>query len=202
MSVTQPVPALFAHCQEVYRAMDRATETEIIDGVPAKVWTGYTTKLFRKLDLSVPYYSSIKHALETMDCIRQYQRGGGGSPSKWIMVQVPTPELWDSKNLTDVMRARRTGGKNAVTQSQQQRDLSGRVAELEKQIPILMNAMAGLQAMIDELTGGTIYEDEVLGATPDPVDTEPQEDIDVGSTSTAQDVGTVLMATGGIETNG
>lgn len=84
-------PALLLHAQRVFEAM-LAESSETSHGT---VYEGFLTKLFETLNLSVPYYSSVTKALKAMDCIRQLHRGGGKSPSRWLLVQEPTNELFN-----------------------------------------------------------------------------------------------------------
>jgi hypothetical protein len=89
-------PAPFLHCETVYKAM-RETATEVHESeVPMLVWEGFLTKLMLNLNLSVPYYSTVKNYLTKMGCIRQLKRGGGTTPSQWELIKPPTPALWDA----------------------------------------------------------------------------------------------------------
>lgn len=92
MVAKRPMPAVYRHCVEVYETMNRDAE---LDADGALIWVGYTTKMIRKLGLAVPLYSSVTGHLKAMDCIRQKSRGGGGTPSCWVLIQAPTEELWE-----------------------------------------------------------------------------------------------------------
>jgi hypothetical protein len=97
------VPALYEHCQTVYKAMVEEAEFVAPDNDNTdrqqlfRQWEGHTTKLVAKCGLSVPYYSRVLRALQAMDCVRQLRRGGGGSKSVWLLMQEPTLELFGSK---------------------------------------------------------------------------------------------------------
>lgn len=97
--VTEIVPpAIYNHSVAVYDAMESTAENIQVgktDEERGIVWTGFTTKLFADLGLSVPYYSQCLKMLKGMDCIRQLRRGGGGSPSQWLLMQRPTAELYE-----------------------------------------------------------------------------------------------------------
>lgn len=59
------------------------------------VYEGFFTALItHKLNLSVPYYTSIRKALIRMGCVRQLKRGGGSAPSQWELVYEPTLEAF------------------------------------------------------------------------------------------------------------
>lgn len=87
-------PALFMHCCTVWDEMNAKAEDTVYEGQPVRMYEGYLTRLFEGLHLSVPYYSSVMRMLKQMDCVRQLQRGGGGSKSKWAVMQRPTEDLW------------------------------------------------------------------------------------------------------------
>ncbi len=74
----------------------QASKQDFEGGHQAYVYEGFLTKLFKDELLSVPYYSHVTQALKGMDCVRQLRRGGGSSPSSWLMVQKPTRELFDN----------------------------------------------------------------------------------------------------------
>jgi hypothetical protein len=135
----QPVsdaPALFQHCCEVWETMDKASKDLVLPetGDKVRVYEGFTTKLFDQLHLPVPYYTSVFTALKGMDCVRQIRRGGGGSPSQWLIVQRPTIELFDhAKSKSTVVKA----GRDAQL-AQMINDLNTRVNKLEQAVTILL----------------------------------------------------------------
>lgn len=94
-------PALFEHCRRVYAAMlDEARALAPNDNPDENedviiVYEGFLTKLItHQLNLSVPYYTSVRTALIRMGCVRQMRRGGGSSPSQWEMIYEPTLEAF------------------------------------------------------------------------------------------------------------
>jgi len=121
------MPAVFNHCEVIYNAMDEAA---VPDEEGNQIYQGYLTKLFRTLNFSVPYYTSVMNHLKRMDCVRQLQRGGGGSASRWLILQPPTADLFNNspglkKTSTDLVQA------------QQIRDLNTRLNEQEDRIAML-----------------------------------------------------------------
>jgi hypothetical protein len=89
--MNENIPVLYQHCCEVYAAMEAASQPGE-DG--QQRWTGALTKLLNKIGLSNPYYSAVTQSLKAMDCIRQERRGGGGTPSIWLLMQPPSETLW------------------------------------------------------------------------------------------------------------
>ena len=87
------LPAVYHHCVTVWKEMD---STAADDDEGQRVYTGHLTKLFRKVGLSVPYYTNVMNHLKRMDCVRQLYRGGGGTPSRWVLLQEPTTILFES----------------------------------------------------------------------------------------------------------
>jgi hypothetical protein len=99
-SLQQP-SALYEHCLRVYGTMEKEAVHETIvleDGTKLEVlmWTGALTKVFGRLELSTPYYTHVMDHLKRMDCVEQYRRGGGSTPSKWVLHREPTPDLFEN----------------------------------------------------------------------------------------------------------
>jgi|SRR5262245_43065976 len=135
------IPALFEHACRVYEEMRRTAvpwkDAQPVDGVQPYVYEGHLTTLFRKLALSVPYYTSIKNQLAGMGCIEQLRRGGGSTPSKWVLWHEPELEAWKEFAPTKSRRG------NATQMMQGQiKDLSDRVSKLEGQVEYLMDYVA------------------------------------------------------------
>ena len=120
-------PALFEHVSTIYNAMAEGVE-EDKDG--NKVWTGFATHLFKEYDLSVPYYTQVMRMLQAMDCLRQLRRGGGTAPSKWLLNQEPSMELFDAA--CQIPGAYR--GSKAAQTDQMLRDLSNRLTAVEDRL--------------------------------------------------------------------
>ena len=120
-------PALFEHVSTIYNAMAEGAE-EDKDG--NKIWTGFATHLFKEYDLSVPYYTQVMRMLQAMDCLRQLRRGGGTAPSKWLLNQEPSMELFDAA--CQIPGAYR--GSKAAQTDQMLRDLSNRLTAVEDRL--------------------------------------------------------------------
>lgn len=144
-------PALYDHCEEVYGLLKAKAEPRIINGLTADVYVGFTTKLFKENRISVPYYTHIMNALQAMDCIRQLRRGGGSSPSEWLLMQEPALDRYrDRAGIFDPAARRQAVGAETV---QQLRALNHRVSQLESVVQALLSAhLAGED---DGDTGGS-----------------------------------------------
>jgi hypothetical protein len=106
------VPALFEHACSVYKAMEESSEMD--DTLGLRVYEGHLTNLFKKLLLSVPYYTEIKNRLISIGCIEQVRRGGGTAMSRWVLWKEPTLEEWKYAS------SKRPGRGNTITVLQQQ----------------------------------------------------------------------------------
>jgi hypothetical protein len=83
-------PARFDHARRVLAQM-------VLEAGPDNpVWTGNLTALFKNLGLHIPAYTEVRKLLINAGAIRQQKRGGGGSPSQWIIdkTSLETDELW------------------------------------------------------------------------------------------------------------
>jgi hypothetical protein len=129
-------PALFDHCVQIYEAMEADSEKRTEEGNLIDVWEGFMTKLFSTQGMSVPYYTSVRNALMGMDCIRQMRRGGGSSPSVWMLVRKPTTELFNAFAPANNTTAQRRASKKTVNGMLEQRqiDLMRRIEDLEKRV--------------------------------------------------------------------
>jgi hypothetical protein len=135
------IPAMYNHITEVYTRMVDQAKPEDIEGRELLVYEGHLTKLImRELRLSMPYYTSITRALRSMGCIEQIRRGGGTSPSRWVLWKEPTFEAWQA---TDGDKARR--GNATTVRDQRVKDLHERVAKLEEIVDQLVKALIALQ---------------------------------------------------------
>ena len=124
-------PALFEHCKSVYDAMYHTADIggDEIEGYP--VWEGFLVKLITKdLNLSVPYYSTIMSALKQMDCVRQVKRGGGGAPSKWVLLTEPTQARFETMVKKKSLATTETTRKRDAT-AQALSDLNERLRRVE-----------------------------------------------------------------------
>lgn len=113
-------------------------ETPPQEEAPIIVYEGFLTQLVTgQLNLSVPYFTSIRKTLINMGCIRQLRRGGGTAPSQWEMIMEPTPEAFL------VQRPKREPKKDRYSALEDQiRALGTRITELEDTIDELVQAWA------------------------------------------------------------
>jgi hypothetical protein len=117
--------ALFDHCVTVYQAM-LAKSHQVPEGT---LYEGALTGLFNDLGFGVAYYTQVTRKLKAMDCIRQVSRGGGGVPSRWLLLQEPSQALFGLPDKVSKLSA--TKRSTGVAQ-QQNRDLNGRLMRVEQ----------------------------------------------------------------------
>lgn len=140
-------PALFDHCVNTYRTMlkeaksvahfDPAASTESSKQVI--VYEGFLTQLVTgKLNLSVPYYTSVRKRLMDMGCIRQLKRGGGTSPSQWELIYEPTLEAFMNSHSSSKVAKQ---NKESMLKEQIV-NLSARVSDLETTVEAILEALA------------------------------------------------------------
>jgi hypothetical protein len=123
-------PALFDHCVEVYKELCRRAEEQGQSEEDYPTWEGFTTKVFKDLRLSVPYYTAVMNALKKMDCVRQLKRGGGGAPSRWLLLQEPTRELFETAVPIKTLAPTGAGRREAQT-VQMLKDINERLTAVE-----------------------------------------------------------------------
>lgn len=129
-------PALFEHCCRVYEAMRQEAAPQGERGV--MVYEGFLTRLITvKLNLSVPYYTTIRKQLIRMGCIRQLKRGGGTAASQWELIYEPTEEAFF--RAVDVKPKPET---KVDLLSKQVNDLSNDVSELQIQMEQVIGTLA------------------------------------------------------------
>lgn len=136
--------ALYQHCVKVYEEMLSTAKVATSEGDQGHyeyvVWEGMlTTLITSKLNLSVPYYTSVTRALKRMGCIRQIKRGGGTAPSQWELIREPTEQLF---NETKPLKAK-AQDKYALMQDQ--------ITNLNKRVAVLERA---LKRIVMEETNG------------------------------------------------
>lgn len=135
MATPERQQALFGHCVKVYNAMkddENSQQVNTEEGNTVTLYTGFLTRLFEDLGLSVPYYTDVMGALKRMDCARQMRRGGGTSPSQWILLREPTEALYNEMILPRHMLASLNPKFEAGEQVMQMlRDLSKRLEKVE-----------------------------------------------------------------------
>lgn len=65
-----------------------------VDGEMYHVYEGFLSKdMADRLNLSLGTYSPIVNTLKKLECIRNIQRGGGNSPSQWLLIKAPTQQM-------------------------------------------------------------------------------------------------------------
>lgn len=137
----QRTSALYEHCQTIYQKMSQEAKEEITIEISegeertVEVYEGFLTRLFGDVNLSVPYYTQVVRMLKGMNCINQIRRGGGTSPSRWVLLGEPTRDAFvAAQGIPGVYK----GGTAAQTR-QQISDLNNRIIALEDRL-----AAAGL----------------------------------------------------------
>lgn len=129
-AIKQP-KAIYQHCETVYKAMLNDAEQE----PEGQVYTGFTTKLFRRLGLGVPHYSLVLTELKRMGCIHQIKRGGGTAPSIWLLIQPPNEDAFN--NLPETSRYALGGRKIQLQLEQRIKDLTERLNSQDERIRAL-----------------------------------------------------------------
>lgn len=125
----KPTSIIYDHCVRVYDEMHAQSREEQLDLTDpdsefgnthqALVYEGHLTKLFANLQLSTPYYTSVMNHLKAMGCVEQLRRGGGNSPSRWMLVRPPSEESFNS-----IENQKRLSRGKVAALEQQVRDLS------------------------------------------------------------------------------
>lgn len=141
------LPALFEHCQNVYKQMEAEAKLVPIGDTALEreenhqlIWEGYLTKLFASLHLSVPYYTSVTRELKRMGCVRQRRRGGGNASSQWEIVTEPTEELFRSEmNRTQGLAAKKHSKVDML--EQQVKDLTRMVTKVNTDNEAIMDIL-------------------------------------------------------------
>ena len=105
-------PALWEHATRTFDAMKTIATKEPVsvsdtEQVEAFVYEGFLSRLmFEELGIPVPAYGKVLGVLKDMGCISQLRRGGGSSPSRWVLWKDPDLELF--YQVTDAVSATRT----------------------------------------------------------------------------------------------
>jgi hypothetical protein len=144
MSSTEPQEdlgksAILKHCEKVYAAMLEKSEPHTYKDEEVQRYVGFTTQLFEEVGLATPYYTSVMNALKKMECCVQAKRGGGGSPSVWILLRPPTEELFMEKEHLISSRV----GNVEERMNQKFNDLNKRLSSLEGQVRALVEKALG-----------------------------------------------------------
>jgi hypothetical protein len=134
------VPALFQHCCAVYERMkEKADVIEEGEHEGLYIYTGRLTQEFIDLELGQPYYTSVMKRLKQMHCVEQLQRGGGQSPSKWLLLSRPTLDVYQNAAADNTQG----GADGIVVRALKQNisDLSQRLSRQESENARLRDAM-------------------------------------------------------------
>ena len=139
---TGPTPALFGHCQRVYREMHarskRADENEESDGYDVIVYEGMITKLIcSDLNYAMPMYTRILRCMQELGCIRQIRRGGSTTPSLWELIKEPDENAF----LALVPKKRKPVSKVEML-ADQVNSLTSRVNQMETTLDQLVKGLA------------------------------------------------------------
>jgi hypothetical protein len=132
----EALPVMYDHSLKVFKAMFEKATPERLPGYdePVMVYTGHLTKLITdELKLPNPYYTATTRELVRMGCILQLRRGGGNASSQWVLVKMPSEQLWREKVAT---KRRSTSRLDFLEQGQ--RDIHNRLTQLENQIRQLL----------------------------------------------------------------
>jgi hypothetical protein len=123
------LPTVYEYSVRVYQTMKEEASTESLGpqygDEEGLVWEGFSTKLIERLNLPTPYYTKVFGELKRMDCLRQLRRGGNTAPSRWLLVQPPTVELF-----LKMQPSRKPDAKTSV--QQQINDLNNRMGRIEE----------------------------------------------------------------------
>lgn len=126
-------PVIFEHCLVAWRAMVK--ESIAADGYNPdtdlpRLWRGSLTKLFEEEGLGISRYTMVTNLLKQMDCIFQRRRGGGTTPSEWVLLKEPDLDEYTKTNLQDAKMA----GKRGNLVDQRINDLTQRLNVAEQRI--------------------------------------------------------------------
>lgn len=145
----RPTSVVFDHCNSVYAEMHQQARYEPVEGDTGNeqlIYEGHLTKLVTgDLGLATPRYTAVMNHLKAMGCVEQIRRGGGSSPSRWLLVKPPDESSFRSIESMN----RPNSGKIAVV-GQQVRDLNKRLQTAELNIRNLQTQFATVQQMARE----------------------------------------------------
>ena len=136
-------PAAFGHIMAVWNEMhNTANETE--EGL---VYEGYMTKLVtERLNLAIPYYTTVTQALKGMNCAQQLQRGGGSAASRWLLKKAPTLEEYLNWDRERAEAKRSVSVSKTAINTQMLQDHESRLAVLETSFAELLEALQSKSA--------------------------------------------------------
>lgn len=126
--------ALFGHMKTVYDEMVAQANIVHSEDVDMLIYEGKLTELVTDhCGLPVPQYTRVTQALKGMSCAKQLRRGGGNSPSQWLLIEEPTIEAFDVY-IESLVSKDQKEPEYATIQSIT--DLNNRVQRLEKAIGV------------------------------------------------------------------
>jgi hypothetical protein len=140
------LPAVFEHAANVYKVMEE--EAKLVEAAEyghVLIWEGHLTKLFSRLHLSVPYYTSVMRELKRMGCVTQKRRGGGNAPSQWLILHEPTEELFRQDNSSSGNHSTRRQTKLQMLE-QQVRDQGRIIAEIQTNYDLIIDILQEREA--------------------------------------------------------
>lgn len=149
----ESIPAVYEHACRVYAEMfrlARPADDEIDQAL--MIYEGHLTQLFKKLRLSVPYYTMIKNRLVEMGCIEQLKRGGGSAESKWLLWKEPRLTEWNAVS-GDTPRAK---GDWRPALEQRIRDLTSYAQALEVRVVDLERDLETLRGIVERYDGHNV----------------------------------------------
>jgi len=130
------LPTVYEYSVQAYQKMKESASQEILGSQygdqEGLVYEGFLTKLISDLNLPTPYYTKVMVELKRMDCVRQLRRGGSTTPSRWLLMREPTPDLFRDMG---PQKEAPSGWKGSV--DQRMNDLNTRLTTVEKALGII-----------------------------------------------------------------
>jgi len=136
---------LYEHTTALYRSLDAAATTEIVNDREARVFRGSIVRAFRGLGISQGYYSEVRKGLVETESITIIRRGSRNSPSVIVLHREP-----DKKTLEAIESSELTNDSEVAILLQELRDVKRLIGSIS--IPdALMNIEQRLQAIERQL---------------------------------------------------
>lgn len=154
--------AIFHHCCTVYAEMDAEASEVMFEGRKAKLYEGFLTKLFQdQLNFSQAYYSQVMAELRRMGCVQSIKRGGGTSPSRWVLLQQPTYEIYINLGGKEYRQGGPKSSRNLASMTDMFRDMEAKVTSMEDKYNTLLHGYLKLTQQVED-NATTIHELTVL----------------------------------------
>jgi hypothetical protein len=83
---------VYEQCIQIFEAMDR--QATLYPDRRQRIYEGYLTYLFDEIGLGLSCYSTVMHRLQAMGCVKQKSPGSRNVPSRWIILQKPSEDLF------------------------------------------------------------------------------------------------------------